>query len=422
MTAALEAVFDAFRDDDDYEKFLEKYLSALKGNIIDNMNVFAMLPILKDAFSIIVEGYENNSLITQTFSNARSVIDTISEYKENKRPAYAIVYDTLKLLSSLTGYAIANATRDVVSIYNTFMADAFNAPKLQTYSDSKSNMGGQYYNALTAGDTDKAEWILERAEVYGKDAGDMESKVNELAKKDYLAGKIDDKAALEMMTKHGGKKAKNAESALLTWKYEAETGGKYSNLEEEYAAGTITKQQAVDYLVKYGGKKREAAEEQVAKWKYAADTGNDYADIRDDYISGAISESQLRKHLAAVEGLDEEKIEERISQYDYTAHTGKTTNAPKYWKLAYTYETGGNYQAYADQIFDEIMAEGKSWKQARSSIASSLASYYKKDYLAIKGTAQGDKMLEEILDVFEAIGYARSYERDYIAKKWTLDD
>lgn len=422
MTSALEAVFDALRDDDDYEEFLEKYLSALKGNVIDNINIFAMLPVIKDAFSIIVDGYEDNSLITQTFSNARGVIDTIAEYKEGKRPAYAIVYDVLKTLSSMTGLAAANATRDAVSIYNTAIADAFNAPKLQTYSDSKSNMGGQYYNALTAGDTDKAEWILERAEVYGKDAGDMESKINELAKEDYLAGKIDDKTALEMMTKHGGKKAKNAESALLTWKYEAETGGSYSDLQEEYQAGNVSKEQAIKYMMQYGGKTKEAATKQVNKWAYEEETGSSYDDIRDDYISGNLTEAQLRKHLAAVEGLDEEKIEDRISQYDYTAHTGKTTKPAKYWRLAYTYETGGNYKAYADELFKQIMSNGKSWKQARKSIASSLASYYEEDYLAIKGTPQGDKMLEEILDVYEAIGYERGYERKYIAENWKLDD
>lgn len=77
------------------------------------------------------------------------------------------------------------------------------------------------------------------------------------------------------------------------------------------------------------------------------------------------------------------------------------------------WENGGNFEYYAQQW----IAAGVEKRY----IASSIAGRYKEQYLAIKGTSAGDAMLERLLDLYEAIGYDRDYERNYIAKNWTYD-
>ena len=129
--------------------------------------------------------------------------------------------------------------------------------------------------------------------------------------------------------------------------------------------------------------------------------------------------------LAKYGGKDEEEVEEKISNFDYHIATGRSTTAPKYWRIAYAFDSGGNYGAYIDEAFNSIMYGGektKTWKQARSQIASSLAGYYKNQYLAARGTAAGNAMLERILDLYEAIGYDREYERQYIAENWVKEE
>ena len=390
-SSLVESLFDAIRDDDDYEEFEEKFFGALQSNITENVNILTMLPFIKDLASFVssskirsllpffkdeaggASGYENSSMITQGVEGVVDVINAIDGYQKGTRPLYNVIYNALKAIGYNTGVGVQNATRDGVGLYNTFLADAWGTPKIQTYENTKAEGATAYYNAVMSGDTEKADWILHRAEINGLTKESFADKIVTLVQDDYLAGKL------------------NADSAI-------------------------------DALVEHAGKKKEQAAETVGKWQYGAATGLKYSNLKQDYLDGKISEADVRRYSAEVEGLNEEKIEDRISSYNYTEATGKTTTAPKYWELAYTHDSGGDYKGYADKLLDEIMATGRSYKQARASIASSLESYYKKDYLAIKGTPEGDRMLEEILDVYEAIGFPRSYERDYINKNWEEDE
>lgn len=427
VTTLMESVFDALRDDDEYETFLQKFWSAIwgdkwyNGNAVQNLNPITMFPILNEAWSIMVEGYEDNSLITQVFSQFRSFFDAIGSYQKGNTTLYNVIYKGAQTVSSMSGHAAANAARDGVSLYNTFLAPAWGTPKLQTYADNETTAAKAYYEAIKAGDTERAEYYRERMEVTGMDMEKVEKKIATLAGDDYVAGSINAKVAKNIMVSEGAVDAEDLDDKIAALDFEKKAGFAYGSMKEKYTEGIIDRNKAINYIMEYEDVERAAAQVKVNKWQYEIDTKRSYSDLKKDYVAGRISNAQLRKYLKEVELLDEEKIEERVSNYDYYAYKGKDS-APKYWRLAYTYETGGDYEAYADEIFKEIMDTGKSWKQARSSIASSLASYYKKDYLAVKGTAAGDRMLEQILDVYEAIGYDRAYERKYIAENWELED
>jgi hypothetical protein len=166
------------------------------------------------------------------------------------------------------------------------------------------------------------------------------------------------------------------------------------------------------------GKTADYAADLINDVEYEKATGLDFDNLRDDYAAGLLTESQVRSHLAKYGGLDSDEVEDKMSRYDYYIATGKTTTPPKYWRIAYAHETGGNYRKLAEDAIVEIIAGGRTEKQARRQIADSLESYYKESYLAVEGTPAGDRMLEDILDVYEAIGFTRDYERNYIAENW----
>ncbi len=426
ITSLMESMFDALRDDDEYETFRQKFMDALwgtedkGGNLAENFNIFAMLPYIKDVISIF-QGYENSSLITQGWQQVQDFKTSIESWQNGKAPIYRVVYNGAKAASSMGGIAVGNAMRDFVSMYNTWCAPAWGTPKWQTYEDNETTAATAYYEAIKAGDTERAEYYRERMDVTGMDMEKVEKKIATLAGDDYVAGSINAKLAKNIMVSEGAVDAEDLEDKIAALDFEKKAGFAYGSMKKKYTEGIIDRNKAINYIMEYEDVERTAAQVKVNKWQYEIDTKRSYSDLKKDYVAGRINNAQLRKYLKEVELLEEEKIEERVSNYDYYAYKGKDS-APKYWRLAYTYETGGNYEAYADEIFKEIMDTGKSWKQARSSIASSLASYYKKDYLAVKGTAAGDRMLEQILDVYEAIGYDRAYERKYIADNWELDD
>ena len=124
--AVAESIFDALRDDDDYETFLEKFWEAFWmdaygydgkkefGNLLSDLNPANKLPIIKDVFNEIV-GFENNRMDTQWLT---SISDAIAAWKSESRPLYGKIYKTLQAVSRATGLPISNLSRGAATIYN----------------------------------------------------------------------------------------------------------------------------------------------------------------------------------------------------------------------------------------------------------------------------------------------------------------
>ena len=124
--AVAESIFDALRDDDDYETFLEKFWEAFWldaygydgkkefGNLWSDLNPANKLPIIKDVFNEIV-GFENNRMDTQWLT---SISDAIAAWKSDSRPLYGKIYKTLQAVSRVSGLPISNLSREAATIYN----------------------------------------------------------------------------------------------------------------------------------------------------------------------------------------------------------------------------------------------------------------------------------------------------------------
>ena len=490
ISAAVEALFSAMRDDDEFESFWEKYSDALLGDYDDaesfgdrwtafwagsfggNLNPFDDIPILKDFISA-YKGETSAPMWAAAFGELGDGVNRlITVIRDGGSPAeiYGAIYKLVGGMSKSTGIAASNAMRDIVSVYNTFLADRMGWRRVQTYDDSEGKAADAMIEAMIAGDEEAIEKAYERAGIYDMDPDKIADALAKRIDEAYVSGRIDRSTADRLLTEHGGKRARDAEdmlteadyeratghehgkmksdylSGLLTeeevreylteydgmregeieerlgeWNYERDTGYVYSQMKADYIDGELTEEQVMEYRMEYGGAEEGDVTTLLGKWNYERDTGLAWSDMRLDYADGVISESELRTYLSKYGGKDEEQIEETVSNYDYQIATGRTTTAPKYWRIAYAYESGGDYEAYIDEAFNQIMYGGdkrKTWKQARNSIASSVASYYKKTYLAVAGTPEGDRMLERILDVYEAIGYNRSEQRRHIAENW----
>lgn len=487
LTAAMEALFDAERDDDEFETFAEKYMDAFIGDITEddtawkkftkvlfsnlgsNLNILNNVPVVSELMSTL-EGYESSNLYSAFLGSFQSAFNAYNRYLEGKGTMYSWIYSGLKGVSQLTGLPVSNLAREGVSAWNTFFAERYDKIRVQTYANTETEAANAIMDAEIRGDEVRATEIRERAALYGMDEAKIATKLTNLAKDAYMKGDISRNAAAKFMTEEGGKRSREADEALTEadyqietgrkhndmkddfvsgliteqqaleylkkydglrddeidtkisqWKYDKETGLKYSEMKLDYIDGVLTDSQVVNYRTKYGGADQDSAEETLGHWKYEKDTGLAWSDMEDDYADGVINEYEVRDALARYGGKNEEEVEDKISNFDYHIATGRSTTAPKYWRIAYAFDTGGDYVSYIDQYFQKIMYGGettRTWKQARSSIASSLASYYKNQYLAAKGTPAGAAMLERILDLYEAIGYDREYERKYIAENW----
>lgn len=471
-----EKYLDALRGDySDAETYGDK-LSAFFGSALGGkLNPLSNIPVISDMIDAWKSGAAEQ--MWQVFAGEmgegfRALMKVMRE-GGTLADYYRAGYKMLSGLSKAGGIPANNAVRDAAGLYNTFAAERMGWRRLQTYDNTESEAAAAILEAKIAGDDEKVKKIRERTAIYHMDDEKIEKSLATRAKDAYLKGLLTKTDADKLMVSDGGMRARDADEALTEADYQIATGLKHSDMKDDFIAGTITEKQARDYLkkydglredeiddkinlwkyekdtgyvysemkadfidgeltesqvknyrVKYGGSDSDAVEETLGHWKYERDTGLAWSDMEDDYADGVISESQARSYLAKYGGKDEEKVEEKISNFDYHIATGRSTTAPKYWRIAYAFDSGADYGAYIDEAFETIMHGGekrRSWKEARSQIASSLASYYKNQYLAARGTAAGDAMLERILDLYEAIGYDRNYERKYIAENWVED-
>ena len=357
VTGLLESAFDALRDDDEYETFEQKFADALGGNVLDNLNPITMLPILNEAWSILVEGYEDSSLITQVLSQGKSFMEAIKSYKDGKTTLYNVIYKGMQTGSSMAGVGVANATRDIASLYNTFLAPAWNTPKWQTYADTESTAAKAYYDAVTEGRTEDAEYFKKRMEVQGADMKKVNSKLVSMAGEGFLEGAASESDVREWLEDAGYSEDK-AEDKMRDLNFMMETGVNYSEFKNAYLAGTIGKTEAQGLLKKYRGYDDNKVYFTLLEWE------------------GGEGWSRYDAFLDAV-------------------------------------DAQGNFAAEAKKLLDHGVN--------KSDIASAIASAYKDAYRQIHGTAEGNRLLEYLLDVYESIGYDRDYERKYITKNWIKD-
>ena len=159
LTAAAAAVVDAFRDEDAEKEWIEKYLSALGGNTIDNLNPFGMLPGVKDVISLL-EGYEAGRLDQQSLQKVVWAVNEVQKYVagESKQNWWGVSYKVMNAASSLTGIPASNLMREGNAIYQTVTGTS----ATKTAEAQKNSTISQLYKATTEGKIKRANDLRTR--------------------------------------------------------------------------------------------------------------------------------------------------------------------------------------------------------------------------------------------------------------------
>lgn len=392
-SAIIESLWDAFRDDDDYETLLDKILEAmfgtkegwfLDGNLIGDLRITTKLPLVKDIVSMF-DGYSNDRMDTawaanlvkaykiwkETIDLATGKLDKPTDATYNgKMTWYGKLYNTLKPLSQMTGFAIANLTRDVSAIWNTTFG-AWTGKKLRTYYPGvKTSVKYAYQDGyLTAEEAEKIlinEGVAEdKNDVYfmldewdsGKSSYSKYGAIKDAAK---AGDKAAYKSALKDLTDHGiteknaqsairsalkewyqgtedtpqsvskqdtikklqefaGMSKADAEAAVLEWTCKIVTGVEYSDIKTAYLDGDVNAVKAKQMLMRYGGLTSEEADKRVQNYKFEEQYGFTYSrsNVQDEYIRGSISEATAKTMLTQYGGKTDEEAERSIQAFNF---------------------------------------------------------------------------------------------------------
>lgn len=183
VNSALASLADAWRDDDEYATFGQKWENAFKTKLADELMPISYLPFGslvwntykifldhadKRYFGLDVYGNETNIPWADMVDNLTKALDIFAEIEEkgedSRYTKYGGYYKIAQILSQLAGIPISNVVREAVTAYNNFAED-----KIRSYEPSPENAIKYAWNDGYLSDEEAMEW-LQNDEAMGDEA------------------------------------------------------------------------------------------------------------------------------------------------------------------------------------------------------------------------------------------------------------
>lgn len=380
--AAVQAVADAFRDDDDYATFLEKWLDAFGGNLTDELMPFNKLPILSDFYELSKElarilgfdtyGNPPQSVYMQWYDSLVKGFEILYQKingEDTNYTWYAGAYKLLQALSGIVGLPMAAATREIVTAWNSTIGTMSPRLKVKTYdSGDMNNIKYAYLDGYLT-DAEATQELLSKGlvdnenEAYWKirewNADGEYSRYDSLYQ--AVRNGLSIREAMEEFTSHGYTEKEvlsKLKSQIGTW----------------YEGGEISKQQAVDMLEKYMDMDSQSIDATVNKWSSKVVTGIAFEDIKEEFLSGNLTASRAAEMYARYGGYTKEGARAKVQYWDFK-NCYPDVYADDAWFDTYNKKIASSgvpidtYMEYRNQVL-EITGEGK--KERRMAVIDSL--------------------------------------------------
>ena len=339
VLAAVQAAADGLRDDDDYQTFLEKWMEAFGGNLVDELMPLNKLPILSDFYELAkelisvfgVDTYGNppQSVIMQWYDSLVKGVEILYGKitgEEDRYTLYGGAYKLLQALSGMTGIPLATATREAVTAWNMIIGAMAPSLRVKTYDAGPiANIKYAYQDGyltemearkqlmLTGDikDVNTAYWMVKEW-----DAGEGFSRYDALYQAALNGDSID--WPVRELTENGYDEddiMSELKSKIGTW---------YTDKESEIR---ITRQQAEGMLEQYFDMDSYEIEEVMTRWSCKAETGIAFDDIGEAYRDEDITAQIVRDLYATYGGYRsrEEALEAadaKLAEWDFEVEHG----------------------------------------------------------------------------------------------------
>ena len=374
ILAAVQAVADAFRDDDDYETWGEKWLEAFGGNLVDELMPFNKLPLVSDFYELAkellsvfgVDTYGNppQSVFMQWYDSLVKGVEILYGRitgEEDSYTWYGGAYKLLQAASGLTGLPMAALTREIITAWNSTVGAMAPSLKVKTYDPGdEAQIRFAYKDGYLTAKEARAELqnkgvVDTEPEAYWKlkewdskddfsrydtildavrNGGDFEAAMEELTSHGYKEkevlsevksrigewyknGEISKQQATNMLTKYFDLDSDEVTETVNKWSSKVVTGIDFNDIKDEYLDGKLAEKRAIEMYVRYGGYAQEDATEIVNKWRFEKEYGFAYSDRVDAYKKGDISASDMRAALIEFGGMTETEADNNIRAYEW---------------------------------------------------------------------------------------------------------
>ena len=181
----IKSLIYAMRDDDEDETYIEKYIEALTGSLIDDLLPFNYIPLLRDVWSL-VQGYDVERADMAILSDLVDAIEKVNKYSKTDTTEMTVEqlialekkqteaqWRLAESLAALVGIPMKNVRREIKAVINTVTNTASNAGKATKSSvidaviesipfmqDNKTTQD-KLYEAILGGDTKYVDRLKE---------------------------------------------------------------------------------------------------------------------------------------------------------------------------------------------------------------------------------------------------------------------
>jgi len=203
LNAAVTAIIDAFRDDDDYETWLEKWIAAFKGNAFDNFMVLNSVPYVADIFSLLqgyTPGRPDLEIVSSLISTSKQLWSSIQKGSMSPKT----IFNVVNAAAYGFGIPLQNAMRDVIGFYNGTIGILYDlkitdstSAKFQMSPETNKSGYTAFYSALKDNRTERALSLLTEMADNGLEADKVYKGTYPLVKEEYQAGRISKEDAIK---------------------------------------------------------------------------------------------------------------------------------------------------------------------------------------------------------------------------------
>ena len=325
ILAAVQAVADAWRDDDDYEEWYEKWLEAFGGNFIDEVMPVNKLPIIADfydfakevlsVFGVDTYGNPPQSVYMQWWDSLYNGIKIVWQNvtgEDTNYTYYSGIYKLLQAVSGITGLPGAAAMREIVAAWNNTVGAMAPSLKVKTYDSGDKNEIKYAYQDGYLTDEEAVDLLLEQGlvdnedeayfTVQGWEAGDGYSRYDKLD--EALKSGTGFNESMQELLSHGITE-KDIQKRVKT------------KAGEWYRGGEISKQQAINMLTEHTDMESDEITKEVNKWSAVVVTGIEYDDIGDEFMAGKITASRAIEMYMRYGGMTKEEATEKVSVHSF---------------------------------------------------------------------------------------------------------
>ena len=374
ILAAIQAVADGWRDDDEYETFLEKWLEAFGGNLLDEAMPFNKLPILSQFYEFVKEFISVGGLdiygqmsnlplveIAEKLIQGSRIIYEKASGEDTNYTYYAGIYKLIQGVSGILGLPMAATTRELVAFLNNTIGAFAPSLKIKTYDPGEMNEIKYAYADGYLTFEEAAGELLERGlvdnedEAYftisGWEVGEGYSRYDKIYDAVLNGGDFD--AAMAELTSHGYTEKdviSQVKSQVGKWYYDEESDVR------------ISKAQAEEMLRKYTDMTDEEITKTINKWSSKVVTGIVYDDIDDEFMAGNITASRAVEMYKRYGSMTDEDAKSKVAVLEFKKkHTSLDGESISY-SFVTAYEEYCEPQGIDVDIFHDVWQYNSSAK------------------------------------------------------------